>query len=403
MKKNQWQRERIIRLIEKMESGHASSSELAELDDFYEAFESKPDLTQGMSPEEKSRLKNRLYTKIYNRAQPRRIRTRTPHSLNYWVRIGAAAAILIVTGLAVYMYTPINRSNPPSAQIEGPETAIVPGHHRAALILADGRRIELDSSQRGIVMREGMITYDNGSWISDNQSAGTGGSTALQTLQESYLQLTVPRGGTYQITLPDGSKVWLNAGSTLHYPSRFSAHSRTVRLSGEAYFEIAQLTSGDGERVPFFVESGQQTTEVLGTAFNISAYSDEPEIRTTLVHGAVQILFAAKDQPARRIVLRPNEQSTLTEYGIDVRQVDVSHALAWKNGYFTFDNEHLPDIMKRISRWYDVDIQYDDDISQVSLIGIIPRSEDIETVLSRLEKTGEVKFKIEERRIHVMK
>lgn len=418
----QHHRQHIIQLIEKAEQGIATAAEHAELDAFYESFEHKPDYTSTLSGDDRIRYRERLYTRIGQRIRPDKVkRIRLP----YW----AAAAFAVGLGVAAFYFT---RSPRIGGQAEQAQLApIVPGGNRATLTLADGRTISLSEAQAGIVIGEG-ITYLDGSEVPEagsrpsRQAGREDGSSGTEkgSPTTDYYVLSTPKGGTYQITLPDGSKVWLNAGSTLKYPSRFSGDSREVFLEGEAYFDIShqlsaignqpiadrrQPTNGQGSRepaftrsqkIPFRVTTNGQTVEVLGTQFNISAYPDESETKTTLVEGAVQIVNLVAKTVSQ---LRPGQEASTHGVKTTVVQVDPQSATAWKDGYFMFDNEPILSILRKMGRWYDVDIHYEDDVHDLSFLGIIPRSEHIGMVLARLEKTGDVKFSIQGRRVSVMR
>lgn len=400
--------ERIIRLIEKMEQGIATEAELRELDAFYDSFEHKPDYTSTMDSAERNTYGDRLFGRISDATQTKAIQWQ---SLFRWA---AAAAILLVAAIAGYFLVDNRESIIESREsIADGQQSIVdpyvqhnihPGSNKAVLTLADGTKLDLSTEQEGIVVGNDGITYADGSTVLE---AGT------ERLGDQLLALntiSTPRGGQYQIILPDGTKVTLNAASTLKYPSRFTGNTREVFLDGEGYFSVDSRRSAVSSKKPFIVKTKGQQTTVLGTEFNISAYSEEGEIRTTLVSGSVKVTVLPGTTPDRSPVtnhqshiLKPNEQSIVTATGIETKNIDTESSVAWKNGYFMFSNESIYSILRKMSRWYDVDIRYEQDVSGLSFFGIIPRSENISAVLKRLEKTGEVKFRIEGRRISVMR
>ncbi len=318
-----------------------------------------------------------------------------------WLPYAAAAAILLAVGWLLLVDSRQSTVDRLAA------TDILPGGNRATLTLADGRVIDLDEAQTGIVVGAKDITYDDGSVVSPADSPHAG-------LTTYDLQLTTPKGGQYQVTLPDGSKVWLNSASTLKYPSRFSGDSREVILEGEAFFDIQEIQGTRVSRVPFKVLTSGQTVEVLGTAFNISAYADDPETKTTLVEGKVRVRvervepvptsrearFTAPDNSD--VTLSPGEQSTTTESAITVNPVDTEPYTAWKSGLFMFDREPLERILRKVSRWYDVDIRYErDDLRNQLFSGTVSRFENASQVLDILALTELASFRVEGKTIIV--
>lgn len=248
---------------------------------------------------------------------------------------------------------------------------ILPGANRATLTLADGRVIDLNTEQNGIIVGE-EITYRDGSSV----------------LREhvSQLALSTPRGGQYEVTLPDGTNVWLNAASKLEYPSRFTDEERVVRLEGEAYFAVAK-----DDRKPFRVVCAQQEIEVLGTEFNISAYPDESEIKTTLVEGSVSL--KTDHRPAT--TLKPNQQAILHKGVLDISNVDVSAAIAWKNGLFNFHGLTLDDALKQVERWYDVKVRYEEGKRPKGYLGgKMSRGVKLSTFLDFLEQDFQIKAEL---------
>lgn len=212
--------------------------------------------------------------------------------------------------------------------------------------------------------------------------------------KSSYNTLSTARGEQYQVRLPDSSLVWLNAASELKYPSSFNTlKERRVELSGEAYFEVAK-----NKKQPFVVQADGQEVKVLGTHFNVSSYSDEPDAITTLLEGSVQISGNGEVK-----VLKPGERAVRTGNQIKVSEADLSEDMAWKNGDFYFNNVGIASIMRQISRWYDVDIIYQGELTDEKFYGTISRSKNIKQVLNVLEKTKSVHFKVEGRRVLIMK
>src|SRR5690606_94907 len=218
------------------------------------------------------------------------------------------------------------------------------------------------------------------------------------TKLNSYNILETPRGGQYKLLLPDGTSVWLNSSTTIRFPVEFAGMERRIELSGEAYFEVTP-----NKAKPFIVVTPEEEVEVLGTHFNVSAYPDELS-RTTLVEGKVKVsLQEAKGRGASSVILLPGQQGIVTNNGINLQSVTIEDAVAWKNGNFMFNDEEISSVMRKIARWYDVEIVYADPVHQIKIWGSLSRFKDISEVLQVIELTKLVKFKVEGRRVYVMK
>ncbi len=303
--------------------------------------------------------------------------------LRRWVPYAAAALLVAMAATGVFFLgdTVQKASDLPIGQAGNGAVAedILPGGNRATLTLADGRTIDLHAEQRGIVVTDG-ITYMDGSSVLKTHE--------LTNAQVQALTLTTPKGGTYRLTLPDGSNVWLNSASTLRYPSRFSDEERVVFLEGEAYFEISHGVSHAGGqraagRLPFRVVTNGQRVEVLGTAFNISAYPDENVTKTTLVEGSVAILNLKSKTVDQ---LRPGHQAILRDVAIEIHEVDTEPFTAWKEGYFYFKKTPLDEVLRQVSRWYDVDVRYKNGIPpNETLSGDIKRNVSLRGLLEILQ------------------
>lgn len=308
----------------------------------------------------------------------------------YWW--AAAAVLFIFISSAVYFLVNTN-TNDNSALVNinnsaAPEDDRLPGGDKAMLTLADGSQIVLDSAGNGILAEQGntkIIKQQDGQLVYNAAGAGTD--------VIAYNTLTTPRGGQYKITLPDGSKVWLNAASSLKYPAAFTGNDRKVEITGEAYFEVAKDASK-----PFKVQVNQMEVEVLGTHFNINGYGDEEVIRTTLLEGSVKINTAAGSN-----LLKPGQQAQLQKTGRIklINDADLEETMAWKDGNFQFENSDIKTVMRQLSRWYDVEIEYKGTVSK-HFIGTISRDVNLSKVLAMLQQTGEVKFKIEGKKVVVM-
>jgi transmembrane sensor len=265
---------------------------------------------------------------------------------------------------------------------------IAPGINKATLLLGDGSQITLDSSRSGTLAQQGNVKILQ---LDSGQLAYSGIASSSETVQ--YNVLTTPRGGEYQVTLPDGTKAWLNAASSLKFPTTFTGKNRTVELSGEAYFEVAANAAK-----PFIVHTSQSTIEVLGTHFNINAYHDERAILTTLLEGAVKV-----SNNDNQTILAPGQQASInTATGkLQVKTVDTEEAVAWKNDQFAFHDMDLPTIMRQIARWYDVEIVYAGNTPADEINGKISRNYNISQVLKMLEYTAGIKYTVEGHKVTI--
>jgi transmembrane sensor len=319
-------------------------------------------------------------------------------------RMVAAASIIIVAGVLLLYYiqpvSPKKEFTSKETNIPANQPPVLPGKDRATLTLADGRVIDLDSSGAGLLAQEGNTSIINkdGKIIYDPNKKASG--------ETIYNTISTPRGGQYQLVLPDGSRVWLNATSSIKFPVAFAGNSRTVELNGEAYFEVAKNPAR-----PFVVNVKDVEVKVLGTHFNIMAYSEEEAIKTTLLEGSVQL---NSRQPAignslqagtgrQLAILKPGDQAVLTD---DSRftiheHTDLEEVVSWTNGKFHFNNADIKVIMRQIARWYDVDVEYRNISAQTQLGGVVSRKEDLRQLLNYFEIAGKVHFTIEGRKIIV--
>lgn len=317
-------------------------------------------------------------------------RSRRRHIRRYIV---AATVLTATVGIAFWSHK--RKSGPPPAATAAPFTNDVqPGHNKATLTLADGRTIDLDSAADGILTSQAntFVAKQNG-LLAYNKAASETPTTP------TYNLLTTPRAGQFTLILPDGTKVWLNNASALRYPVWFIGATREVELSGEAYFEVAPDAAHPFKvhihNSPAGADGG--TIDVLGTSFNIMAYSDENAERTTLVDGSIRYTHGANSA-----LLKPAEQSVLDAHGQlkTLEHVNTDDITAWKNGYFDFDHASLETTMRQLARWYDVTVDYQGSIEPQEFMGKIERSMSLSAVLKGLE--GEhVHFKLEGKKVIV--
>jgi transmembrane sensor len=308
-------------------------------------------------------------------------------TVRLWYRIAAAASICIVLGLAMLFY--VNKQGDDGRNVK-PGIDIAPGKNTATLVLPNGKTINLSDAKTGIVIDASKLTYNDGSVVSSKTIPD---QERASKQHAENLTVSTPRGGQYRIVLPDGTQVLLNAASLIKFPSNFAQlKERRVELIGEAYFEVTKNMDK-----PFIVKSMEQEVQVLGTHFNVNAYSDEKSIKTTLIEGSVRVSGNKK-----QIVLMPNQQAVFGD-DIRVKNVDVESEIAWKNGDFVFDSDDLESIMRKISRWYDVEVFYDGKPDkEMHFGGIVSRAKNISAVLKIMQSTGQVSFKVQGRKITVI-
>lgn len=311
-----------------------------------------------------------------------------------WPLIASVAAILLVVSFGVYFYTVSSLSDNRLPLVAGQD--IKPGKNTATLTLADGRKIILSDAANGELAKEGGVSIQKTKdgkviyAVDEKFAAAADPGVALR-----LNTISTAAGQQYQVILPDGTLVWLNALSSLKYPSMFTGHERKVELEGEGYFEVTKVKD---RKMPFIVLSNKQRVEVLGTHFNINSYANENSTKTTLLEGSVSVSTSNTSA-----VLKPGQQAILMNGKTRVVQVQTEDVVAWKNGYFMFNNESLEDVMRKVARWYDVQIEYKKISNRkITFFGTVSRFSNISQVLRTLEHTGEVKFEIEGRRVIVI-
>ncbi|WP_295117729.1 FecR family protein [uncultured Chitinophaga sp.] len=325
---------------------------------------------QAYTPDEKDRIVNHILD-----GRPGVQATPIRNINRYW---WAAAAVLVLAAAGIGYFTMLTRPGTSSVAItSAPDVA--PGRQGAILTLANGQTIVLDS------LNNGVIANQNGTQVSLNN--GQLNYDAAQAGEVLYNTITTPRGRMFQLALPDGSLVWLNAASSLRFPTAFSSKQRLVEVTGEAYFEVAQNISQ-----PFIVKISEgMQVEVMGTRFNVNAYADEAAITTTLLDGGVNI-----NNGGLRKTLKPGQQASVK--GNDVKisnDVDTDLAVAWKNGFISFQGAGLQDVMRKVARWYDLQVVYEGKIPETEFDGDLPKNLKLSQVIKILTKV-EVKFRIEE-------
>jgi transmembrane sensor len=369
--------EQISLLAEKMLKGTISDEEKVLFENWYNTFPEQEVQWNDETIHAAEELKIRML--LYIKGKKTIVRKW------YW----AAAVLTLFIAGTIYYYTRQTSMEQLVAQSDvAPKHTIVAGSNRATLLLANGNTIALNDEHNGTLAQQGntQVVKLNAGQLAFQSGNGkdAGNTAALNTL-------STPRGGQYQITLVDGTVVWMNAASKLIFPTSFNGKDRKVKLIGEAYFEIAP-----NEHQPFILNVNNMQIRVLGTRFNVKAYDDEPVVKTTLLQGMVKV--AAKD---KEVLLKPGQQAKMNNSGeMNVVMVNVDDVMSWKNGILSFNDVTIEEVMLQIARWYDVEIIYPEGIPRGLFRGEIDKAADITTVLKILEVSG-VRFNVEGRKILV--
>jgi transmembrane sensor len=368
--------EHYKKLLQKYLEGHCTAAEAAELYTWLQSQESRRPLLNAMRsefervlsehPEIPAEISDRMETRLLQQITRKYITMRRRWS------VAAAIATLLIAGGA-FFYIQSHKTQAPIAKAKPIVIpSVAPGTNKAVLTLANGDQVTLDSAGNQVITQGKTTVHQQNGQL---QYAVNGHEDAVV-----YNTLTVPRGGQFNIVLPDGSHVWLNAASSLRYPIAFSGDSRTVEIQGQGYFEVSK-----NEKKPFIVKANNIEVKVLGTGFDVMAYADEQHIDATLVEGAISVKHGENEER-----LRPGQQASIDALtgSMTVRAVDVDQVIAWKTGFFEFDNARLSDIMRQISRWYDIDIHFNQPENDRRFGGRISRSLPLADILHMLEANG---------------
>lgn len=395
--------ENIQVLIEKYLARTATPEEKIRLNEWYHSFnDEEAEFTANENDTEQQlaeRIKNRLLETIHEEdtLPVKKFRRK-------WYMPAAAAVILILLSAGAYfMFSPESANREVAGNRQNntqPNNSIVPGGNKAVLTLSDGSSIILDSASNGTISQQGNIKVqklDNGllAYV-------VNGKQVTEKDEAFFNTIVTPRGGQYQVTLSDGTKVWLNAASSIRFPIAFTSKERKVEITGEAYFEVASLMNSRGKKMPFKVVAASSEVEVLGTHFNVNAYSDEAFIKTTLLEGKVKVSALADAKNQYYQYLQPGQQAAVNKQGkiklLD--NADTEEAVAWKNGRFQFKSADLQTVLRQISRWYDFNVVYNGDVN-LHFTGQLSRNDNVSGIFKKLALTGEVQFKIEGKKIIV--
>jgi transmembrane sensor len=367
-------------LVGKYLNGTATAAERRVIEAYYEELSSQDPVH--LSAKQKDELKKEIYQAIHQKIKVR------PGVIPVWRRIAAAVILVFaITGITYFLqYKKDQTGNPASlSQVQRFKNDISPARSGVTLTLGDGSRIRLDSAANGKLASQGKT-------IILKLDSTLAYQSKSKTEAVLYNTVSTAKGQDYHIQLADGTEVWLDAMSSIHFPTSFPGNDRQVEITGQAYFEVKK----DPLR-PFRVKSGNQTVEVLGTHFNINAY--DPIIKTTLLEGSVRISTGRSS-----VTLTPGQQALLNGQGSlsQNSNVDMEETMAWKNGRFHFDGASVNEIMNQISRWYDIDVVYQDKIPE-EFVAKISRGLPVSKLLNLLEMTGQVAFTIDGNKVTVMK
>jgi len=377
------QQKEAASLLKKYLAGHCTEDEKALLETWYLHYEQQelPEVSEFELRKQRDEIQQLLPVQKHE-----------PKGRPLWIKMAAAVAMLIIASFGMYLsykqgFLASNQGQ--TTQIVG--TDIKPGGNRATLVLADGSTILLNdvaegelSQQAGVKIAktaDGQLRY----FLTENKPA--------ENNSNQFNIIRTPKGGQYQVALSDGTQVWLNAESSIKIPLSFTDKKRVVEITGEAYFEVAE-----NKNRPFYVQTNDVTIQVLGTHFNIMAYPEEGKVAATLTAGAIKLAY--KNQEA---LLKPGEQGIVRPEmaNLEVRKVETAPVLAWKNGLFQFDNTDLHTLMRQLSRWYDIEIAYEDGVKNEIFRGKIARDAALSKVLKIL-RLGDVNFRVEGKKLIVM-
>ena len=377
-------RDEYIELYEKLLAGKCTAEEKKLIESYKDDFDwsEKP---WGEEMGDKDEIRQVIYKRLQQNLQPKKKST-----IRYVFRVAAAATMLgLALTASLYLLRQQRKTNGKEAPGALVKQVIVPGTNKAILKLSNGATIELDSTHSGVFAKDegveivqtadGQIAYKKNQKLSSASTINT---------------LSTPVGGQYQLRLEDGTEVWLNAASSISFPTAFSDNERSVEVKGEVYFEVKRDPSK-----PFKVNFNGNTITVLGTHFNVMAYEDEDLNRVTLLEGSVNLSNASSQSK-----LVPGQQAVVNRHtsAIENRKVNVEEAIAWKKGFFFFENENIESIMRKLSRWYNTTTDYQGDMKGKEFSGTVSRFENISEVLDLLEETGTIHYKINARRITIM-
>jgi len=418
--------QQLTDILRRYGTGECTEAEKQLVNAWYEELISTGELQ--WDEEKKARLgeamKNRLLQSITDDTTPSLHKGRVRFIQRKWW--WAAAAIIVLLAGGIYFF-----GNKPKKEIEvvktttQPKTDVAPGGNKAVLTLANGNTISLNDAANGTLAKEGSSVVSktkDGELVYQSAIPDKSGQAGNRQPAITFNTLSTPRGGQYMVELPDGSKVWLNAASSIRYPTAFTGNERRVEITGEVYFEVNKVLNSKGQKISFVVDilphtggAGGGRVEVLGTHFNINAYDDESAIQTTLLQGSVKVQIGNRPSYAKApageadkeqsVILKPGEQVSLSQTSQLSHPIPVQtdEVMAWKNGLFHFEHADLKTVMRQLARWYDVDIVYKNPTPNSDPLFIdMSRNANLSDVLKALEVSGSARFSIEGKKIIVL-
>lgn len=370
------QEQELKNLLKRIHDGRATDEEKAFLESWYLQYQEKDGVEY--SADERAEDANAVWAKLKPEVPQHRQR-------RLGLQIAAAAAVFIVISISGYfiLHKPI-ADTPEMAQNQAGD--VTPGSNSATLTLANGQKVVLNAKPNGQIAVQGnmAVTKRINGQIQYQSIASNSTDVMINTV-------ATKRKEQYKVVLSDGTSVWLNAASSITYPTAFTGRDRKVSITGEAYFEVAH----NAEK-PFKVSAKGQTIKVLGTHFNVNSYTDEPDVNTTLLEGSVKVVGGNGFK-----IIKPGQRTVFKNGQLSIIDANLEETVAWKNGYFRFNQEKIGPIMRKLARWYDIDVQFDGPISDDEFSGKISRFKNISEVLKALEYYKTVHFKIEGRRVTV--
>lgn len=386
-------REEFISLYEKCMAGKCTDAEKELLNAYQDDMELLDNNWDDDTSSE-TEIRNEIFQRLQDSRGINVSRANRPGSWR-WLRV--AASLVLVATAACFLWSNPFAGNHASSSLAKSDTIKSTPHEatKTYLTLQNGTRVILSEANAGKLTEEmgitvskakdGLLVYTINT--PDVNAGGTDTTTVFNTI-------TTPRGEQYQLILQDGTKVWLNAATSLKFPVAFKGRQRTVELSGEAYFEVAR-----NKKKPFLVSAHGTTVQVLGTHFNVNAYKDDSGVITTLLEGSVRVARGKSNT-----LIAPGQQALAAENqtNIIVKSADIEETMAWKNGFFTFHNTPITEIMKTLARWYDIEVEYQGKVSDKQFGGTIARNMDVTEILNNMQLTGAIHYKIQGRRVIIM-
>lgn len=379
-------------MLDRYLKNQSNTKEKEKLDEFFE--ENSNSIEASKSIENVSKLEDKIFNYIQFGIKEQVKKESTLNRMPY-LQVAASILVIFLFSTTIYFYRSslASKSQLPIAQSAAKLEDKQPAKNIAILTLGNNSQIVLDEASSGEIAQEGGVSIlktDKGELVYKIRNSNKLSSNDLN----KYNTISTPMGGKFKVILPDGSLVLLNAASTLKYPVHFDEKLRKVSFTGEAYFEIAKLEDKRKKRVPFYVYSNDQIVEVLGTHFNINSYDNEEYSKTTLLEGSVKIINEKSAAPAK--ILKPGQQAVIKRGDVQTKIMiaDEAQALAWKDGYFLFKNTNIKDVVNELERWYNVDIQYEDEMEFENITGYISRNVKISSVLKMLQLSGIVNYEI---------